>query len=370
MKFDIFVPTRIISGVGCIKDNKDKLLLGRRAYIVTGKSGAKKSGALDGITAILAEAGVEYRHFDGCRENPRLLDCYAAGKDAAAFGADFVIGIGGGSAIDSAKAVAMFAAHPEMEAEEIFAAPASGKKPLPLVAVATTSGTGSEANGISVMTLPNGVSKKSFIGAVCWPTVSFIDPAYTYSLPRSFTVSCALDAFAHAAESYLSPKSTEFSRLCATYAAKNIWSILKNCPDEFTPDHRAALQNSSTAAGIAISVTGTGFPHPLGYSITMLDGVPHGAACAIFYGAYIGYNMKTEQGRALVESFCRAIDATPDELAKQLPRLSGVELSFTEAQIEERVDLIKGAKNYVNSPYVLNDREKTEIYRELFGEKK
>ncbi len=366
MSFNVSVPTRIISGVGCIKNNLDKLLLGKRAYIVTGKSGAKKSGALDEMIGLLAENDVEYKHFDGCRENPRLLDCHAAGRDAADFGADFVIGIGGGSAIDSAKAIAAFAANPQVEPMDIYDATKLENAILPIVAVPTTSGTGSEANGISVMTLSNGISKKSFSGEACWPRVAFLDPRYTYSLGYGFTVSCALDAFAHAMESYLCHKSTDFSRALAVYAAKNIWSILKSEPQSFSERDRELLQNSSTAAGIAISVTGTGFPHPLGYSITMLDGVPHGAACAIFYGAYIRYNQRCETGRELVESFCYAIGATADELCELLPKLSGVKLSFTEEEINERVALIAGAKNYQNSPYVINDEEKVAIYKELF----
>ena len=369
MSFNIFVPTRIISGVGCIKKNIDKLILGKRAFIVTGRSGAKKSGALDEITAILSANGVEYRHFDGAKENPRLTDCHAAGLDASAFGADFVIGIGGGSAIESAKAVATFAANPNIEPTDIYDAQKCPADPLPLVAVSTTSGTGSEANGISVMTLPGGVSKKSFSGERHWPRVAFLDPSYTCSLPHGFTVSCTLDAFAHAMESYLCAKSTDFSRVLAVYAAKNIWAILKNEPKEFSPDDRELLQNSSCAAGVAISVTGTGFPHPLGYSITMLDGVPHGAACAIFYGAYIRYNQKCEAGRELIEKFCSEIGAEADELCELLPKLSGVELSFTEDEINERVALIAGAKNYLNSPYVLTDEEKYEIYRDLFLKK-
>ncbi len=368
MKFNLFIPVRIISGIGCVNKNAEQLLLGKRAYIVTGKSGAKKSGALDDVIAVLSGADVEYRHFDGCRENPHLLDCHAAGADAAAYGADFVIAIGGGSAIDSAKAIAAFAANPEISANDIYDAEKLENKPLPLVAIPTTSGTGSEANGASVMTLPDGVSKKSFGGEHHWPRVSFLDPRYTYSLGHSASVSCALDAFAHAMESYLSPKSNDLSRMLAVYAAKNIWSIIKTEPTELSKTEREVLQNAACAAGINISITGTGAPHPLGYSITMLDGVPHGAACAVFYGEYIRYNMKTEQGRALVMEFCGEIGATPEALCEILPRLSGVRLSLTEEQIAERVALIAGAKNYVNSPYVLSDAEKLDIYRKLFAE--
>ena len=366
MKFNIFIPTRIISGVGCVKGNKDKLILGKRAYIVTGKSGAKKSGALDEVCSVLVSEGIDFKIFDGCRENPRLSDCFAAGKNASEFGADFVIGIGGGSAIDSAKAIASFAANPSIEKMDIYDAEKRKNAPLSLVAIPTTSGTGSEANGISVMTLPDGVSKKSFGGEGHWPKVAFLDPSYTYSLGYGYTVSCALDAFAHAMESYLSQKSTEFSKMCAIYAAKNIWNVLKSEPKSFSADDRARFQYAATAAGLAISVTGTGFPHPLGYAITMLDGIPHGSACAIFYGEYIAYNQRSELGEKLIADFCEAIGAEPSELSRVLPKLSGVELRLTEDEIKARVDLVKGAKNYVNSPYVINDEEKAEIYRRLF----
>lgn len=366
MKFNVFVPTRIISGAGCVKENAEKLVLGKKAYIVTGKSGAKKSGALDDVTDILKKFDVEFKLFDGCCENPRLLDCFSAGKDAREFGADFVIGIGGGSALDSAKAIAFFAANPELSPMDVYSADIKKNDPLPLAAIPTTSGTGSEANGVSVMTLPDGVSKKSFGGENSWPRVAFLDPAYTASLGYKYTVSCALDAFSHAMESYLCHKSTEFSRILAVFAAKNIWNIIKNGKEEFDLADREALQNASCAAGIAISVTGTGFPHPLGYAITMLDGIPHGAACAVFYGAYIKYNMRSETGRELIEAFCREIGAEADELAHVIPELSGVKLSLDEDEIEKRVSLIAGAKNYLNSPYVINDGEKLAIYRELF----
>lgn len=366
MNFNVFIPVRIISGVGCVKNNQDKLILGKKAFIVTGKSGAAKSGALDDVISVLDSNGIAWTHFNGCRENPLLTDCFEAGKMAAEFGADFIIAIGGGSAIDSAKAIAAFATNGGISAMDIFDEKKLANDPLALIAIPTTSGTGSEANGTAVMSLPDGVSKRSFGGERHWPCVSFLDPRYTYSLGHYSSVSCALDAFAHAMESYLSPKSTEVSRMFAVYAAKNIWEILRSEPKAFSENERAILQAASCAAGINISITGTGFPHPLGYSLTMLDGVPHGAACAVFYGEYIAYNMRSEEGRELIESFCENIGAEAEALATVLPKLANVDLSLDEDGIKKRVDLIVGAKNYVNSPYVLSDGEKYEIYKKLF----
>ena len=124
---------------------------------------------------------------------------------------------------------------------------------------------------------------------------------------------------------------------------------------------------SFIAAGIAISITGTGFPHPLGYSITMLDGVPHGAACALFDGDYLEVNERTDVGREKLSRFYAALGVEGKVLKEALPRLSGVKLSFTEEEIDRRVKLISGAKNYVNSPYVLSVEEMYELYRKHFA---
>ena len=364
MSFNFNFPVRIFSGIGCVKANKEYFRLGKHAFIVCGRSGAKLSGALTDVESVLAELGIELTVFNESCENPPLDMCLDGGKKCALSGADFVIGIGGGSALDASKAVALFATNPTIDKFDVFDATKKKNKPLPLIAISTTSGTGSEANGTSVMSLPDGEQKKSF--STEWPKYSFLDPAYTESLSESATMSCALDAFAHAAESYLSPKSTDVSRLLATYAAKEILPYFKSGGKNVDINVREALQNAACAAGMAISVTGTGAPHPLGYSLTMLDGVPHGSACAVFYKYYIEYNMKTEVGAQLLNEFCVSIGATPELLAELIPSLSGVELSLSEREIEHHVSLIAGAKNYTNSPYVLSDEKKTQIYRNLF----
>ena len=364
MNFNFNFPVRIFSGNGCVKANKEYFRLGNHAFIVCGRSGAKASGALDDVTDVLTELGISVSVFNEIRENPPLEKCFEGGQKCYGEGADFIIGIGGGSALDAAKAVALFAANPNADKSDVFDTSKKKNKPLPLIAIPTTSGTGSEANGTSVMSLPDGKQKKSFSSE--WPRYSFLDPAYTASLSQKNTLSCALDAFAHAFESYLSPKSSDMSRLLALYAAKLILPYLKNGGKDADESVREALQNAACAAGMAISVSGTGAPHPLGYSLTMLDGVPHGSACAVFYKYFIEYNMKTESGKKLIEEFCAETDSTPELLAELIPSLSGVTLSFDEDQIHERVSLIAGAKNYVNSPYVLSDEEKSQIYRNLF----
>jgi alcohol dehydrogenase class IV len=285
---------------------------------------------------------------------------------AAEFGADFIIGIGGGSSLDAAKAVAAFAANRDIEPLDIYDTPKRTKHSLPLVLIPTTAGTGSEVNAYSVLTLPDGKQKKTFTCSDSWAKVAFLDPQYTVSMPQAGVVSCALDAFAHGIESYLSPKSNFISSMLAMYAMKKIWDILSSYPDNFTYEMREDLLYASCAAGIAISVTGTGFPHPLGYSLTLIDGIPHGAACAIFEGDYIEYNERTEAGAAKLEEICAALDTTTGVMKEFLPALSGVDLKLTDEKITEYIELVAGAKNYSNSPYVINKDEMYDIYRKHF----
>ncbi len=370
MVFSINIPVKINAGRGCLKTNSNDLIHGKHALIVTGKGGAKSSGALDDVTGILETNNITFTVYSGIPANPPLLEAYQAGKQAAVLNVDFVIGIGGGSAMDAAKAIAAFAANPEIEPENIFTESNLTNGALPIVLIPTTAGTGSEANPYSVLSLPGGEKKRTYSSPFAWAKSAFLDPTYTESLNYSATVSTALDAFAHALESYLSPKANALSTMLAEYAAKNIWEVLTQMPDEFTEEHRDMLCYASCAAGAAISITGTGFPHPLGYSLTMLAGIPHGRACAIFHGDYIEYNMRTEIGAEKLNALATALGTKPKLMAEFLPGLADVDIKLSEEEIADYVSLIKGAKNYTNSPYILNEEEMLDIYRKHFARKR
>ena len=304
---------------------------------------------------------------DNIAENPPLETCYNGGRFASDVDADFVVGIGGGSAIDAAKAIAAFATNQQITMDELFSPQKRINPALPIIAIPTTSGTGSEANAYSVLSLPDGMRKKTFTARDSWPRISFLDPRYTYSLTNGQTMSTALDAFAHALESYLSPKSTEMSAMLALYAAANIWSVIKDSPEEYTPGMHEKLRYASCAAGMAISVTGTGFPHPLGYSLTMLHGIPHGRACAVFDGDFIKYNQMTSAGADRLAKFASQVGEDIDVIAQKLPDLAAIDLTLTESEILKHVELVSEAKNYSNSPYVISKDEMIGIYRSHFA---
>ena len=180
MNASFYLPTRVIAGRGALAKNAAALALGKHALIVTGRKSARLCGALDDVTAALDVLGIGYTLFDKIAENPPLLTCYEGGRLAAEVGADLVIGIGGGSPMDAAKAIAAFAANPEIEPLALYDAEKRVNRSLPIVAVPTTAGTGSEVNPYAVVTLPDGLRKKTFTCDDSWPRVacSFAEPAF------------------------------------------------------------------------------------------------------------------------------------------------------------------------------------------------
>ncbi len=142
MEFNYYLPTRIVFGRGALEKNAATIALGKRAFIVTGKSSGRVSGALGDAIEALEKCGAEYDVFEGIGNNPELEQCYDAGTAARRFKADFIVGIGGGSPLDASKAVAAFAAN-DITPDDIFKNTFENGV-LPIFAIPTTSGTGSE----------------------------------------------------------------------------------------------------------------------------------------------------------------------------------------------------------------------------------
>ena len=375
MDLTTHAPVKIFLGNECLTGNKDLFRLGKKALIVTGRHSADACGVMDDLKTILDELSIPFARFAEITENPLAETCHRGGAFCRAEGCDFVIAAGGGSVLDGAKAIAAYAANPEADVLDIYEADKVSVPGLPLIAIPTTAGTGSEAAPYAVLTLPGGLKKKTFKSPWSWPKYSFVCPKYTYTLSREYSVSTALDALAHAIESYLSPKSTEESQLAAVFAAREVWDVLflghdgegEKDAGGFTARQRQRLMYAATNAGIAISYTGTGSPHPLGYSLTLTYGIPHGKACAIFEGAFIRYNRLSKIGRNAIDALAVAMDTTVEEMAVRIPKMAGLdELTMTAEEAERLIDLVAGAGNYANSPYVISRGEMSDIYRRLF----
>ena len=323
MDFNLSIPVHVLSGKGAVLQNTPLLrAIGSRCLIVTGGKSAALSGALQDMKAALVSEDVAYDIFSEVGPNPLLSACHKAGTLAREAGADFVVGIGGGSALDAAKAAAVFAANPNFAPTDIYT---KQRKPaLPLVLVGTTAGTGSEVGKVSVLTNDATGRKKSVSGADLYPKLTFADPTYTCSMPYAVTVSTALDALSHAMEGYCTPKCGDIPALFGEKAVSLIWQgLVRLLETKENPDYagREQLYYGSLYAGITLAACGTAFPHPLGYVLTEGYGTAHGTACAVFLPAFLRRAMEytPEKAQRLLDAmntdadtFCRVVKSLTD----------------------------------------------------------
>ena len=350
MDFNYFLPTKIISGRNCLVNNGKVFdSFGKRALIVTGGSSAAKSGALIDCISVLENSGIQYITFSEIEPNPTTVSCLKAGKIARSFEADFVIGIGGGSVLDSAKAIALFACCETDDHLSLY----SRKIPsphLPVVLIGTTAGTGSEVTGVSVLTNPETGRKKSISGADCYADVSFCDYGYTCSVPENVTVSTALDAFCHAVEAYLASSCNQMTALFSEKAIRLLSKyILSECKLELNDELRNILYTASIYAGLAINNAGTDFPHTVGYYLTENYGVSHGNACAVFMPVLLERAEKycPEKLEAVLD-FMKTDTVT---LGKAVKRASSVDIKISLDEAEKAAARWSaGVKNFDRSP--------------------
>lgn len=282
-----YIPSDIYVEKNCVLNHRqDIIAMGKRAYIVTGRHSARVNGSLDDVLTVLTEAGISYEIFDEVEENPSVETIVKAAEIGRDFQADYVIGIGGGSPLDASKAIALLIANPEEDGSCLYETRKLDH--LPLVAIPTTCGTGSEATPVSVLTNHAKKMKKS-IPYKIFPALSLVDGKYLASARKSLIVNTAVDALAHMIESYLNSKSNLYNRLFPEYGMK-LWARNKDAllsEEPFNESQYELLMLVSTIAGMAIAHTGTGLPHGMSYDLTYHYNVPHGPACGYFLGAYM-----------------------------------------------------------------------------------
>lgn len=337
MNLTSFMPVKLVTGAGCVRASaKEIAKLGKVCLIVTGKNAAKASGALQDVTDTLALNGQRWVVFDRIGPNPKLTDCMAAAEMGIEAGADFVVGIGGGSALDASKCIAVLAANPGLTQAQLYAFDWPNA-PLRTVAVGTTAGTGSEVTKVSVITTPDG-RKKSFHHEAIFPVLALGDPSYTMSAPPMVTRSTMIDVLAHCAESFFSRAANHISR---AYAVEGIRLLL---PEFRTmaangcdaPDYaaREKLYCASIYGGLAINVTGTCFPHTMGYLLTESFGIPHGTACGVFQKDFYEYNKAVVP--ALAAEYLERIGCSEDEYFDLLQKLTPpCDIAMSETLIAE-----------------------------------
>ncbi len=280
----LYMPTKVYSEPGCVCNHgKEVTALGTKAMIITGRSSAKKTGALEDVVQALGN--MPYILFDRVEENPSVETVMEARAIAIKEKADLFIGIGGGSPMDASKAIAMMAHNPEEDENVLYTAKALDH--YPIVCIPTTCGTGSEVTPYAILTRHGQRTKKS-ISHKIFPTLALLDCKYLKTMPRTGLVNTCVDALSHMLESYLNANSNQLNRI---YSREGLylWAKFKDrlLADTLTQEDYSLMLHASMVAGMAITHTGTSLPHGMSYPVTYEEHIPHGRAVGMFLGGFV-----------------------------------------------------------------------------------
>lgn len=280
-----YLPTKVYSERDCVKKHGGEwAALGKKALIVTGRS-SSKNGALADVLQVLEEQKKDYCLYDETEENPSIEMVMKVRELGIREQVDFVIGIGGGSPMDAAKAIAMMIAQKDRTADYLYEQ--GEDTALPVVEVPTTCGTGSEVTPYAILTIHEKRTKASLPHRI-YPAYALADGKYLLTAGREILVNTAIDALGHFVESYINTNATSYSRMLCEYGMK-AWAGAKKVliGADITAQECDMLLFASTLAGMAISHTGTSLPHGLSYYFTYERGIPHGKAVGYFLPGYL-----------------------------------------------------------------------------------
>jgi len=302
LSFQYHLPTRIVFGSGTLEklpNLLDENFPGLdRILLVTGRAALRKQGFIDRTLKLLEKKTVLL--FDKVEANPTSDMVYEGMDQYKKHGCQLIVGIGGGSVLDAAKAMATLLANPgTLESYQRGDKPK--QEPVPFVALPTTSGTSSEMSMWSVITNLEGEykhKKKSFSSSAMYPRLAIIDPELTLSLPPDQTASTGLDALCHAIEGAWSKKRNPLSDAYALQAISRIVRWLpKAHADGSDKEAREQMSFAVLLAGLAFTNSRTTSPHKVSYPLTTLYNLPHGAACAVTLPSFMEYIGEHEPAR-------------------------------------------------------------------------
>ena len=284
----------------------------------------------------------------------------------------FVVAMGGGSAMDLAKSAASIALTNDSIAEYHGTGKAMPQEHLPIIAVPTTAGTGSEVTCVSVLTNRALGKKAPIVSDGFFPSVAIIDPELTYSVPPHVTASTGMDVLSQAIEGYWSKGHQPICDACAIHAAPLVFKYLPIAVAE--PDNAEARQKmceASVIAGLAFTLPKTTSSHACSFPLTNIHGIPHGEACGLTLDWFARINKDAEHGR--VQEFARAIgfenvDAMADaihELKVKVGLRTGLkDLNLNAEQIADLVRISRHPNLY-NNPVEITDEMLQDMYEHL-----
>ncbi len=369
------VPRKIISGVGSLERLGDEAAgLGTHALLVTGRDALRKAGLERRARGLLEAAGVKVTQCAGVTPDPTVAQADEARDLGRSSQCDLVVGLGGGSALDVAKAAAGMMHH-NASVAAVQRGEEDGRAGAPFIAVPTTAGTGSEITKNAVLTDPEKQAKVSARSDHWIAAVAIVDPELLVPLPPYLTAACGMDAFTHATESFFSSGATPVTEALALRSAQLLATALPMaCQNGKDLGARSDCAIGSLTAALAFSNSGLGAVHGFAHPVGALHNVSHGEACSILLPHVIRFN--SDAARKKLNEFGEALGITgrpagrrvADTIAK-LSRSLGLpqrlrEVGVTENGLDRIADDTVGASSLSYNPRKASRDDLVGILRE------
>ena len=386
------MPGNVRFGFGAVRlAGQEATRLGAaHAFIIT-DPGVVAAGLTEAVVAALSAAGIAHTLYAHCPPNPDIDSVDAATAAFRAAGADLLVGLGGGSPLDGAKATrAAAGGPPEASIAEYALALRSKARPVPLVrdmppmiAIPTTAGTGAEVTPWAILTDVSNMQKKSIGGANLIPSVALIDPELTVGLPPRLTAATGMDALSHCIEAYVSTNTAPSA--IDPMILHGIRLIARHLPAAVAHpgDHEAreAVMLGAMIGGIAISSRWLGAAHALAHQLSTFANVHHGLACSLMLPHQMAFSLPAaverygriaaaldpslvaitdhQAAEYAVEGVCRLVEAVG--LPTRLRDVGVTEAMIPELTKHARVDL-----NWATNPRPVSEEDLAEMYRAAF----
>ncbi|MBP1934134.1 iron-containing alcohol dehydrogenase [Ammoniphilus resinae] len=398
LNFTLNIPTKIIFGKGEVNRTGEIVKeYAKKVLVVTGRSSTKKTGSLNKVTTSLQEAGVDFIVFDQVEPNPRAETVDRGGQIAREEHCDLILALGGGSAMDAAKAIATVAisARPIHEyirgnKTELWKELLPIKEALPIVTIPTLAATGSEANSGAVITNWETKEKSGISGPALFPRVAILDPELTFTVSASYTADGAVDMFTHLYEGYMTGDENanvqdEITEGLMRNAVKYARTAIDQ-PEDYNA--RAHLLWTSTLALVGIANAGRGgsFPvHQMEHTLSAHYDISHGRGLAILTPAYFRQIIKKDRPHRLarlgrqvfnvtLEDDLEACEATIEAIVGWFKEIGtfdtlknlGVKKGDLKLMAEETIRVGGLGQNALAATHPLSANEVLHIYEEVF----
>ena len=382
--FNYHQPTKILFGTGRIEEVGEVVKgFGKKCLLVTTPAVPATEAQFQRVKDIITAAGVELVHFDGVIPNPTTETSAAGSKMARELGAEVIVGLGGGSSMDAAKAIAVEASHEGSAWDYLFYKKEPTEKTLPMVAISTTSGTGSQVTQVSVITNPVERDKSALYHPRCFPEVCIVDPELMLTVPKQVTAPTGFDVFCHAFESTINPGSGAYMELLAWEAisivAQNLPALLN---DLGNIELREKMAWADTLAGLCIASAGVTLPHGMGMAIGgMYPHVAHGESLAIVYPACtkFTYGHAEAQYANMARKFNPGLEGVSDAEAakKSIDEVTGFlekigmykklkDVNMPEDEIPALAKQCTVLPDYKGNPRVATEEEMLDLVKESY----